>query len=259
MVMGWFKGRRRRRTLGAPFRAEWRETLGRRVRHYQYLPAAQQERVRTIVQVMLDEKEWAGVVGFAVTDEMKATIAGYAGVMVSGYRQPYFFDRLHTFVVHPGTIRFSQEQALTNRFLPEPSALDGVAWDRGPVLLSWAAIRDERRGPSRGRNVVLHELAHHLDGLNGEMEGVPPLEAAAEREWDRVIEEELDRLEDDARRGEEMLLDWNAGESRAEFFAVATECFFELPHALGRRHPELYEQLVKFYEQDPAQWLPRWD
>jgi Mlc titration factor MtfA (ptsG expression regulator) len=259
MVMGWFKDRRRRRVLGAPFSAEWRETLGRRVRHYQYLPPAQQERVRSIVQVMLAEKEWAGVVGFTVTDEMKVTIAGIAGVMVSGYGQPYFFDRLHTIVVHPGTIRFSQEQALSNRFLPEPSPLDGVAWDRGPVLLSWEAIRDERRGQSRGRNVVLHELAHHLDGLNGEMEGVPPLDAEAEAQWNRVIEEELDRLEDDGRRGEDMLLDWNAGESRAEFFAVATECFFELPHALRRRHPELYEQLVRFYEQDPAQWLPRAD
>jgi len=245
--------------LAAPFPAAWRETLGRRVRHYQFLGAAQQERVRSIVQVMLAEKEWAGAAGVNLTDEMKVTIAGIAGVMVSGYREPYFFDRLHTIVIHPGTIRFSQEQALANRFLPEPTPLDGVAWERGPVLLSWEAIRDERRGPSRGRNVVLHELAHHLDGLNGQMEGIPPLDAEGESEWERVLEEELERLEDDARNGEPLLLDYHAGESRAEFFAVATECFFELPHALRRRHPDLYGQLVRFYEQDPSQWLPRAD
>jgi Mlc titration factor MtfA (ptsG expression regulator) len=257
MVMGWFKRRRRQRILAEPFPAAWRETLGRRVRHYPYLDGARQERVRNIVQVLLYEKEWAGVVGFEVTDEMRVTIAGIAGVMVSGFREPYYFDRLHTIVIHPGTVRFSPEQSAYNPHLPKPAALAGVAWNRGPVLLSWAAIRDERRGPALGRNVVLHEFAHHLDGLNGEMEGMPPMGREAEERWDAIVEDEMAWLDDDLRRGVEPLLDEGALDNKAEFFAVSTECFFEQPHDMRREHPELYGALVEFYEQDPAEWLPR--
>jgi Mlc titration factor MtfA (ptsG expression regulator) len=251
------KGRRRRRLLAEPLSIERREILRRRVRHYRYLPAEQQERLATIVQVMLGEKDWGAAAGFEVTDEMRVTIAGYAALMVSGLDEPYFFDRLETIVVHPDTMRFSLDQKFHNPHLPEPSALDGVAWQRGPVLVSWAAVRDERRGPADGRNVVVHEFAHHLDGLNGAMDGVPPLSGDAEGRWLEISEQEFDWLEDDARRGEPTLLDYDVAGSPAEFFAVASERFFELPHLMRRAHLELYQALAEFYRQDPTQWLPR--
>jgi len=259
MPLGWFKSRRRRKLLAAPFPAEWRETLRRRVRQYQYLPAAQQERIRAIVPVMVAEKEWAGAAGFEVTDEMRVTIAGYAGLLAAGFDPPYFYDRLETFVLHPKSVRFTPEQSAAYPMLPSPVGLDGVAWQRGPVLLSWSAVRDERRGPSHGRNVVLHELAHHVDGLNGDMDGLPPLGATASRAWRELMEAELDRLEFELRRGDDTLLDEGAAESPAEFFAVATERFFELPHEMRREHAELYESLSSFYQQDPTEWLPRND
>jgi Mlc titration factor MtfA (ptsG expression regulator) len=40
--------------------------------------------------------------------------------------------------------------------------------------------------------------------------------------------------------------------NRAEFFAVATEAFFEKPAALRRDQPELYRLLVDFYKLDPG-------
>jgi MtfA peptidase len=257
MVFGWMKSRRRRRLLAAPFPAPWEETLRRRVRHFQHLPAAQQERVRQIVPVMLGEKEWAAAAGFTLTDEMRVTIAGIAAVIVSGLDEPYFYDRLHTIVVHEGTIRFPPHQLAVNPHLPDSGALDGVAWQRGPVLVSWAAVRDERRGRSAGSNVVIHEFAHHLDGLNGAMDGVPPLTPDAEQRWHEVANQEFEWLEDDARRGEPALLDYYGASSPAEFFAVASEAFFEQPHEMRRLHPELYDELAAFYRQDPTQWLPR--
>jgi MtfA peptidase len=257
MVFGWMKGRRRRRLLGEPFTADRLQTLRRRVRHFQYLPATQQERLRTIVQVLLGEKDWAAAAGFEATDEMRITIAGYAALLVSGLDEPYFYDRLDTVVIHPDTMRFGVNQNIVNPHLPEPGALDGVAWQRGPVLISWAAVRDERRGPTEGRNVVIHEFAHHLDGLNGAMDGVPPLPQDAERRWLDVSDQERAWLEEDARRGEPTLLDYDVAASPAEFFAVASERFFELPHLMKRGYPELYEALAEFYRQDPTQWLPK--
>jgi tetratricopeptide (TPR) repeat protein len=113
-------------------------------------------------------------------------------------------------------------------------------------------------GQSPGNNVVLHEFAHHLDGLVGEMDGAPPLgDAKRELRWYAVTEAEFFRLVGNARREEATLLDHYGASSRAEFFAVATECFFELPHQLRERHRELYETLADFYQQSPAEWLPR--
>ena len=257
MVFDWLKSRRRRRVLAEPFPLEWDTILRRRVRQFQYLPPQQQQRVRDIVQVMAAEKEWAPAAGFAVTDEMRVTIAGVAGMMASALDEPYFYDRLSTFVIHPHVIRFSPERAAVNPNLPDSSFLDGVAWQGGPVLVSWAAVRDERRGPSQGRNVVVHELAHHLDGLNGAMDGVPPLPAEAASRWDEVMDQELAWLEEDVRRGVDTLLDEGGAESPAELFAVASECFFELPHDMHREHPELYRELTQFYRQSPIQWMPR--
>jgi Mlc titration factor MtfA (ptsG expression regulator) len=257
MIFGWLKARRRRRLLAEPFPQEWLETLRRRVRQFPYLPPAQQQRVCQIVRVMLAEKDWAAAAGFEVTDEMRVTIAGIAAMMVSGLDAPYFFDRLQTVVIHRDTVRFPAEHTATNPHLPDSTALDGVAWQRGPVLVSWGAVRGERRGRPTGSNVVIHEFAHHLDGLNGAMDGVPPLPVEAEARWHAVADQELEWLEDDARSGAESLLDYYGASSPAEFFAVASECFFEQPHPMQRRHPELYAALAEFYHQDPAKWLPR--
>jgi Mlc titration factor MtfA (ptsG expression regulator) len=256
-MFAWLKNRRRTRILAAPFPEAWDELLRRRVRQFRHLPAAQQQRIRQIVPVLLAEKDWAPAAGFEVTEEMRVTIAGFAALMVSGQDEPYFYDRLQTVVIHPTALRFSMNQEIHNPHLPDSRLLDGVAWQRGPVVINWAAVRDERRGPSYGRNVVVHEFAHHLDGLNGAMDGTPPLDADAEAEWHDIVDHELEWLEDDARQDADSLLDHGGAESPAEFFAVASECFFELPHDLRREHPELYDALTGFYRQDPAAWLPR--
>jgi MtfA peptidase len=257
MIFTWLRNRRRRRLLAQPFPKEWEDLLQRRVRHYRFLPPSHQERIRQIVPVMVAEKEWAGAGDFKVTPDMAVTVAGQAAVMACGFEEPYFFDRLHTLVIHPRTIRFSPEHTTRNPNLPA-GWLSGIAWHRGPVVLSWAEVKTELTGRSPGRNVILHEFAHYLDGLAGPADGMPPMPSAdSERRWYAVTEKEYLRLVGSARRGEATLLDHYGASNRAEFFAVATEYFFELPHQLYERHRELYGVLQEFYHLDPRQWLPR--
>jgi Mlc titration factor MtfA (ptsG expression regulator)/Flp pilus assembly protein TadD len=188
---------------------------------------------------------------------MAVTIAGQAAVMASGFDEPYFFDRLHTIVVHPKTIRFAPEQTSRNPNLPG-GWLSGIAWHRGPVVLSWGEVRTELTGRSPGRNVILHEFAHYLDGLAGPADGTPPMSSKeSERRWYAVTEADYLKLVGSARRGEATLLDHYGASNRAEFFAVSTEYFFELPHQLFERHADLYAVLQEFYHLDPRQWLPR--
>ena len=255
MVFSWFKADRRKELLAEPLPAAWGEYLVSNVRHYQFLRRLSQDVVQAVVQVMVGEKSWTGAGGLTVTDEMKVTIAGQAAVLTLGLDEPYYFDRVQSIILYPRAY-VHPPRVERNLNLPVGVRL-GEAWYHSPIVLSWEHVLQAGRDQSNGCNVVLHEFAHHLDGLDGEMEGTPPLAGREqEKTWYRVTEAEYRRLVGSARRHEVTLLDHYGATNRAEFFAVATECFFEQPHAMQRRHEELYAVLRDFYLQDPAEWLP---
>jgi Mlc titration factor MtfA (ptsG expression regulator) len=130
----------------------------------------------------------------------------------------------------------------------------GEAHLRGPVVLSWDAVRRAGRHPETGHNLVIHEFAHKLDMLDGYADGVPPLGDASEYgHWREVCDQEYDRLVRRAERGESTLLDPYGSLDPAEFFSVVTEAFFDHPIALKEEHPELYEVFSRFFRQDTAE------
>ncbi len=253
MVFSWFKDRRRELLLQR-FPREWEEWLVANVWHYSYLKAVEQDRVQAVVRVFAAEKQWTGGPNFKVTDEMKVTVAAQASLMVLGLDEPYHFDRVQSIVLHPDVYTRPRRLEL---YFSERRRLLGEAWYHSPIVLSWKHVLQAGRNQSNGGNVVLHEFAHYLDGLDGEVDGSPPL-VGREREnaWYSVTEAEYRRLVGNARRHEVTLLDHYGATNRAEFFAVATECFFEQPHAMQRQHEELYAVLSDFYCQDPALCWP---
>jgi MtfA peptidase len=252
MAFSLFKDDRRKGLLAEPFPAVWHEYLVRNVRHYEYLKSSARAVVQAVVQVMIDEKHWSGGAGFVVTDEMKVTIAAQASLLTLGLDEPYYFDRVQSIILYPDVYIHPRS------FPGSPNwRIAGEAWYHSPIVLSWKNVLQAGRNSCDGHNVVFHEFAHHLDGLDGEMEGTPPLvDRQQEKTWYRVTEAEYRRLVGSAKRGEVTLLDHYGATNRAEFFAVATECFFERPHAMQAEHAELYAVLRDFFLQDPARWLP---
>ena len=124
----------------------------------------------------------------------------------------------------------------------------GEAWGRGPVILSWANVLDIGREP--GRNVVIHEMAHKLDMLNGDANGFPPLHRRMDRRvWWRIFSSAWDRLKEAQREGAHLPIDPYGLENPAEFFAVVSEVFFEQPAILREHLPEVHRQLAQFYRQ----------
>jgi tetratricopeptide (TPR) repeat protein len=114
------------------------------------------------------------------------------------------------------------------------------------------------KNASDAQNVVLHELAHHLDGLDGEMGGSPPAATEADRKrWRDVLGRELHGLRQDLTEGRRTLLHPPAADSMTEVFAYGTECFFEKPLELRTRHPELFACFRDFYKVDPCVWFER--
>ncbi|MBN2581364.1 MAG: zinc-dependent peptidase [Pirellulales bacterium] len=254
MFFSWLKHRRRQNLLAELFPPTWLKILQQNVRHYPLLPSDKQAMMQAVVRILVAEKNWEGGSGFIVTEEMKVTVAGQAAVLVLGLDEPYYFDRVQSIILYPTAyLHPSKYQGL---FLLPDRPIMGEAWPRSPIILSWHHVLQCGQNADRGRNVVLHEFAHHVDGLDGDMDGTPPLEKGQMKNWYRVTEAEYLGLVGNARRDEVSLLDHYGASDRAEFFAVATECFFEQPHALQQRHPELYGVLRDFYRQDPATWIP---
>jgi hypothetical protein len=236
--------------LAEPFPHDWLRILERNVRQYALLSTARQARLRDRLRVFVAEKEWTACGGLELTDEMKVTIAAQACLLVLGIDYEYHYDRIRTVLIYPDT--YVHPPQSRGRLVHGRRAIRGEYWHGGPVIVSWKNTGSDAK---RGANLVFHEFAHHLDDLDGLMDGTPPLEGGEPtRRWREVVHAEYRRLVRESTRGEPTLLDEYGAESRAEFFAVATECFFERPVALRERHADLYGVLRDFYRQDPADW-----
>lgn len=134
-------------------------------------------------------------------------------------------------------------------------ALSGEAWLQGPVILSWQDVLEANAEDAY--NVVIHEMAHKLDMLDGDANGAPPLHRGMDpAAWKQSFSRAWAALEADPQaQAEHLPVDPYALEDSGEFFAVTSECFFEAPLRLATAWPEVYNQLCGFYRQDPRKAL----
>jgi Mlc titration factor MtfA (ptsG expression regulator) len=165
-----------------------------------------------------------------------------------------WYDGWVGIVVHPSDFKVQRAETGDDGVVHEwDDELAGESWPGGPVVLSWEALDDAGSVAEGGVNIVIHEFAHKLDMMSGEADGVPPLPTREARErWIAVFDAEFDRFCKSVDAGRETFLDPYAAEHEAEFFAVASEAFFESPNALRDDYPRLYELFSGFYKQDPA-------
>lgn len=263
MFFNFFRNRRRKHWLAQQEPSAWQGWLQANVWQYRHLSANHHAKVRRFVCILLKEKSWVGGGDLEVTDEMRVTIAGQAALATLGFEKPYYFERLKTIIVYPST--FTGRAASSGDLIlgdlqqqnPKFDARTGESWLGGPIILSWKAVLSGGRHARLGHNVVLHEFAHHMDGLDGSTDGAPPLtDNEFSEKWYRVTKAEYKRLVGFAHRGEATLLDHYGATNQAEFFAVATECFFTQPHELAAEHGDLFAVLTRLFGQDPRDWLP---
>lgn len=198
------------------------------------------------------DKRWEAAHGFAVDDEMRVTVAAQAALLYLGHDDEPATN-VTAVVIHPTTIVLRGERPgpFPGVMTDAPMAAHGHTSARGPVYIAWDAVERELRTEPRHGNVILHEFAHKIDALNGTFDGTPRLADAEQlREWVEVCTAELALL----RRGDTGVLRPYAATNPSEFFAVATEVFFEQSLALQAQKPRLYDVLARFYRQDPTQW-----
>lgn len=247
---------RRKRLKQRAFPPLWQAVIAQRLPIYAALSPDQRKRLQGHIQVFWAEKQFIGCAGLSVTPEMKLTIAAIACLLLLNERGKYF-PKLRSILLYPSAYFVNETTAITPYVTEERrTARLGESWTTDQVILSWEQVEHDSYDWRDGHNVVLHEFAHQLDQEDGRAEGVPVLLHPSDYlKWAQVMTAEYQRLCQQVERGSKPVMDSYGTTNPAEFFAVATETFFERPHALLHQHPALYQQLQSYYQLDPVQWV----
>ena len=230
----------------------WQQTLAS-LPFLERLSSEEKARLKALCEAFLAEKEFTSAGDLELTDAICVSIAvqaclpilnlglrcyrGWVGIVV--YPDEFVIPRV-----------IEDEFGIVHEF---DDIASGEAWDGGPVLISWS----DAQMAGCGYNVVIHEFAHKLDMLCGDADGLPPLPPGLTPEvWEETLlaayDDFCDQVDTAEQRGEATRLDPYATENPAEFFAVMSETFFEIPELLKEEYPQLYALFCRFYRQDPA-------
>jgi len=212
--------------------------------------------LRRLCSLFLSAKEFHGVDGFEVTDEVAVAVAAQACLPVLRLGLSWY-DGFVGIVMHEGEVvaqrRFEDEDGVVHEYDEE---LAGEAMEGGPLMLAWNAIAVSNDPAEFSKdevyNVVIHEFAHVIDMRDGVADGVPPLGAQQRERWISVIDAEWEKFCERVDAGEETLIDPYGAEAVEEFFAVAVEAFFAAPAAMRAEEPAMYALLAGFFRQDPT-------
>ena len=249
-----WRTRRRKKLMSAAFPPEWREIIARNVPLFRLIPEPLRRELEGDISVFLAEKDFEGCGGLDITDEIRVTVAAQACILLLN-RKAGYYPGLSTILVYPSAYVAAEGFRADGTFSNEESVRAGESWDAGTVVLAWDHVQGDSLDVHDGHNVVLHEFAHQLDQQSGVADGRPILgQNTSYVTWGRVMSAEYERLQRRVARHKRSALDDYGATNPAEFFAVATETFFEKPRLLRESEPELYEELGQYYRLDPVEW-----
>jgi Mlc titration factor MtfA (ptsG expression regulator) len=256
VIFSFLKQRRRSHVRNRKFPEEWLKLIKRHVAFFPKLLGADRIELLGHVQVFLAEKRFEGCADLAINDEIRVTIAAQACLLLL-HRSTDYFPALQTILVYPTTYMVEERRQIGEHVWQEGTMtrLGETGRKMGSLVLAWGAVKHGAADPADGKNVVLHEFAHQLDFENGAADGVPEL-ATREQQltWSEVMRSEFESLRAADETGVPTLLNTYGATDPAEFFAVSVEAFFEQPRALRARHPTLYAELQKYFQQDPVEF-----
>lgn len=239
---------RRIRELNEPFPSNWRKLLTEQVEYYRALNMNDRHRFEQRLRIFLLENKIEGV-GWEADEQIRLLIAAGAVIPALGLRD-WEYQGLGTIFVYPDAFdsdyRYGKGAPMAGQVTRNQS-FRAIAFSRAHVLRSFLL-------PADGRNVVIHEFAHLIDGIDGAIDGQLEISwtKAESQAWNQAVAVERQRIATGR-----TLIDRYALASRIEFLAVFTEYFFELPDVLAQEHPKVYELLRKGFKQDPQRILSR--
>jgi Mlc titration factor MtfA (ptsG expression regulator) len=253
-VVRYYRKWRDRRIRERPFTQSMDNLLIAALPFFNELGEDERQRLKEKINQFLANKRFYGCAGLGITDEIRVTIAAEACLLIMN-QDCEVYSGLTSILVYPTAFVVHHSEEGADGVVSSASRdLLGESWDNGRVILAWDAVAHGTADLSDGNNVVLHEFAHQLDALSGRANGAPPLIHNNYKSWARVLSQNYQDLQDRSERGLPTTIDDYGATNPAEFFAVATETFFEQPHDLYSRRPDLFEELKTYYRLDPRDW-----
>jgi len=254
VITHYVKRWRKQRLLNKAFPQQWQHILTERLPVYTVLQEQERHKLEQLIHLFLDDKEFYGCAGLEVTDVMKVCIAAEACLLLLGQSGP-IYPKLQSILVYPtGFLAKRDLHQEDGTVVAGEHHLLGESWGNGRVILSWDDVEQGARDFTDGHNVVLHEFAHQLDSASGSANGAPPLRSNSYQTWAKVFSDNFEDLQTRVLHGRPTVMDGYGATNPAEFFAVATETFFEKPDQLLKRRPELFQELQQYYRLDPRDW-----
>jgi Mlc titration factor MtfA (ptsG expression regulator) len=240
---------RLRRTGGLPENGP--DLVARHLAVWPLLDSEEQRRLLGITHELLSSKRWEAARGFTLDDTVRVVVAAQAALLVLAL-DPSHYRLVSGIIVHPSTLQLTGERpaGVAGTVTDDPMSVLGLAQSgRGPVVLAWDQVLSGAHRAVPGHNVVLHEFAHKLDMLDGTVDGTPVVPPELRADWVQVCTDVYEDLVAGIARPP---MRWYGATNPGEFFAVATEVFFEQSTLLQAWEPRLYDVLSRFYRQDPA-------
>lgn len=250
-MFGWTKSSRRKKLVEQAVSSQEFECLRHSVWQAARLSLDDQSQLARWTRVFISEKHWEGCDGLKLTDEMKQAVASAAGLMVLRYPD-WYFDHTTSIVMHRRPYIAKVNPKYQNTGMGGEYARAGETIYRGPVVLNWQDIVRASKHHHHGHHLVIHEFAHQLDMINGpRADGLPPLpNEVNEQAWRDAMHAEYEAARSMIAEGHQILMDDYGLTEEGEFFAVASELYFQTPNELAQYHPNVFELLKQFYKID---------
>jgi hypothetical protein len=250
------KAKRRQKIMEGPLPDKFIKIISEKMMFYKFLTEELKNELHRYVLVFLDEKSFEGCGGLEMNDEIRLTIASQACFLLLNKGETTFYPELQSIVVYPSAYVVPETTRNGVLNFEAPSVRLGESWTAGTVVLAWDDVEKGIKNFKSGHNVIIHEFSHQLDQEDGVADGAPVLsDNGAYQSWARVLSKEYKKLQKMSAKHHRGLMDDYGATDPAEFFAVATETFFEKGKKMRDKHPELYEQLKDYYRMDPADWF----
>ena len=251
------KKQHKNKILNMQFPKQWEPILQNNITPYKHFSEKFKAELKSLTLLFLDEKTFEGCGGLEINDEIKITIAAEACMLLMNRNITECFPNLNTILVYPHAYIAQGKDLLAGRQVIEnvESVRLGESWQNGEVILAWDHVKKGSSNFDDGQNVVLHEFGHQLDQESGSANGAPPLtQRNTYTTWGRILSHDYLELREKSEHQKKDVIDSYGATNPAEFFAVATETFFEKPKQLQRKHPELFGELQKYYNLNPIEW-----
>jgi len=229
----------------------WQQTT-EKMTVFRGLTAVEKAKLRELATLFLHEKNLTGVQGLELTEAMRVVIAALACLPVLGLGYGCLAG-WNEVIVYPAAFRVSRDETDAAGVVHhQERSLCGESWSRGPLIVSWEDIEQDLKETHSEHNVIIHEIAHKLDMLNGPADGYPPLHnGMSVTAWSTALSTAYEKLIERVDHHHRTAINPYAAASPAEFFAVISEYFFCAPEILHSQFAAVYEQLHLYYRQNP--------